>query len=227
MKTMTGKTDTDLKADVLAELKYEPSVKVTDIGVLVKDGSVTLNGYATSYPEKWAAVRAAKRVAGVKAIADDIEVKLPDALRHTDGDIGAAAAKQMDWYAIPTGTVKIMVRDGWITLEGEVEWWYQKNAAENAVQYLAGVKGVTNLITIKPTLAPSAIESAIKRAFERNAVLDAKTIRVETYGNKVTLRGDVRNYIERDEAERVAWAAPGVSSVDNQLKLEWSRDFVK
>jgi len=223
MKSNIKKSDTELKNDVLAELKYEPSVKVTDIGVLVKDGAVTLNGYATSYGEKWDAVRAAKRVAGVNAIADDIEVKLPYSLQRTDGDIAAAAARQIDWSTtIPTGTVKVTVREGWITLEGEVEWWYQKTSAESAVQYLAGVKGVTNLITIKPKLAPAGVENAIKSAFERSALLDAKKIQVETSGNKVVLRGKVRNHAERDEAERAAWAAPGVFSVDNQLKVAWS-----
>ena len=217
------KTDTELKSDVLAELKYEPSVKVTDIGVLVKNGVVTLKGFASSYGEKWDAARAAKRVAGVKAIADDIEVKLPDSQRRTDGDIAAAAAKQIEWSTtIPTGAVEVTVREGWITLEGEVEWWYQKNAAENVVQYLAGVKGVSNLITIKPKLAPAEVETAIKAAFERNALLDATKIQAETSGNKVVLRGKVRNYAERDEAERAAWAAPGVFSVDNQLQVAWS-----
>ena len=228
MTTTLDKTDVELKTNVLAELKYEPSVKITDIGVLVKDGTVTLNGYATSYGEKWDAVRAAKRVAGVKAIADDIEVKLPSSLRRTDGDIAAAAATQINWSTtIPEGTAKVTVREGWITLEGAVEWQYQKNAAENVVQYMAGVKGVDNLITIKPKLAAGEVESAIKQAFARNAVVDAKKIQVSTSGNKVTLRGEVRNYAERDEAERVAWAAPGVFFVDNQLKLEWSWGFAK
>jgi osmotically-inducible protein OsmY len=220
---LNKKSDTDLKRDVLAELKYEPSVKVTDIGVLVNDGTVTLNGYAANYGEKWDAVRATKRVAGVKAIADDIEVKLPDSQRRTDGDIATAAANQINCTTmIPTGTVSVTVREGWITLEGEVEWWYRKDAAGKAVQYLAGVKGVTNQILIKPTLAPSDVEKAIKLAFERNALLDAFKIQVETTGNRVVLRGTVRNYTEREEAERAAWAAAGVFSVDNQLKVEWS-----
>ena len=222
---MTGnrnKTDTELKMDVLAELRYEPSVKITDIGVLVKDGAVTLNGYATNYCEKWDAVCAVKRVAGVRAIADDIEVKLPDSQRRTDGDIAAASANQIDWSTtIPAGSVELTVREGRIKLEGEVEWRYQKNAAENAVQYLAGVRGVTNLITIKPKLAPADIETAIKSALARNALLDAKKIQVETTPGMVILRGIVRNYFEREEAERVAWAAPGVFSVENQLKVEW------
>ncbi|MGA3181053.1 MAG: BON domain-containing protein [Verrucomicrobiota bacterium] len=222
MSTIAKKSDTQLKTDVLAELKYEPSVNVTDIGVLVKDGAVTLNGYATSYGEKWDAVRAAKRVAGVKAIADDMEVKLPTSLRRTDGDIAASAVRQLNWSTtIPEGTVGITVRDGWITLDGEVEWWYQKTAAENAVMRLTGVKGVTNQITIKPKLAPAAVSTAIKSAFERNAILDANKIQVETSGNNVTLRGKVRSYAEKDEAERAAWAASGVSWVDNQLKVNW------
>ena len=147
MKTIDAKSDAEIKTDVLAELKYEPSVKVTDIGVLVKDGTVTLNGYATNYAEKWEAVRAAKRVAGVTAIADDIKVKLWDSFDRTDGDIATTAANQIKWItSIPTGKVQLTVSDGWITLEGELEWWFEKNEAERAVQSLAGVKGVTNEI---------------------------------------------------------------------------------
>jgi osmotically-inducible protein OsmY len=227
MKSNIKKSDSELKTDVLAELKYEPGVEVTDIGVLVKDGAVTLNGYVTSYGEKWDAVRATKRVAGVNAIADDIEVKLRDSVRHTDGEIAAAAANQINWSSttIPSEGIEVTVREGRITLEGEVEWWYQKISAESAVQYLAGVKGVTNLITIKPKLSPANIETDIQSAFKRNALFDAKKIQVEASGNKVILSGKVRNYGEREEAERVAWAAPGVYSVDNQIKVEWSCGF--
>ena len=222
MQTNVKKSDTELKNDVLAELKYEPSVKLSDIGVLVKDGTVTLNGYASNYSEKWNAVETAKRVGGVKALADDIVVKLPGSLLRTDGDIARAAANQINWcFSVPTGAVKVTVREGWITLEGEVEWWYQKNAAESVIRSLAGVKGVTNLITIKPKLVPTDIENTIKSAFERHAVLDAQKIQVETSGNKVILRGKVRNYAEREEAERAAWAAPGVFSVNNQLIVDW------
>jgi osmotically-inducible protein OsmY len=158
----------------------------------------------------------------VRAIADDIEVKLPDSIRRTDGEIAAAAANQIDWSTtIPRGAVVVTVSEGHLTLEGEAEWGYQKNAADKAMQYLAGVRGVANLITIKPKLAPGDIETALKSALARNALLDAKTIRVETSANIVLLRGTVRNYFEREEAERVAWAAPGVFSVENQLKVEW------
>ncbi len=222
MQTITKKTDATLKVDVLAELNYEPSVKVTDIGVLVKDGTVTLNGYATSYGEKWEAVRAVKRVAGVLAIADDIEVKLASSLQHNDGDIATAVIHQIDiGTSIPEGIVQATVRDGWITLEGNVEWWYQKNAAGQVVQHLAGVKGVSNFIEIAPKLKAAELETNIQSAFKRSAVLDAKHIRVETAGNKVILRGDVRNYQEREEAERVAWAAPGVLTVANHLEVKW------
>jgi osmotically-inducible protein OsmY len=228
MTTTLDKTDVELKTNVLAELKYEPSVKITDIGVLVKDGTVTLNGYANSYGEKWDAVRAAKRVAGVKAIADDIEVKLPFSIQRTDGDIAAAAATQIDWSStIPTGAVKVTVRAGRISLEGTVEWQYQRTAAENVVKYITGLKGVDNLIKIQPKPAGAEVESAIKLAFERSAVVDARKIKVTTSGNKVTLRGSVRNYAESDEAERVAWAAPGVFFVDNQLQLDWSWGITK
>jgi osmotically-inducible protein OsmY len=223
MSTITIKSDTEIKNDVLSELRYEPRVKVADIGVLVKDGTVTLNGFATSYGEKWDAVKAVKRIGGVKAIADDIEVKFPESLRRNDGDIATAAANQIEWSTtIPQGSVQVTVSEGRITLEGQVEWWYQKDAAEDGVRYLAGVNRVFNLITIKPKVTPAKIEAAIEAAFERSAVLDAKKIEIETSGNKVTLTGKVRNYTERDEAERVAWAAPGVYSVDNQLAVEWS-----
>jgi osmotically-inducible protein OsmY len=222
MKTTIEKTDTELKTDVLSELKYEPSVKVTDIGVLVQDGTVTLNGYATSYMEKGEAVRAAKRVAGVKAIADDIEVKFPNSLHRTDGGIAAAAANQINGsMIIPTGAIDVTVREGWITLSGEVEWWYQMNFAEQVVHHLPGVKGVSNLIAIKTKLTATGVETDIAAAFKRNAVVDANQIKVEILENKVVLRGEVRNHAERDEAERVAWAAPGVSSVENHLTVKW------
>ena len=224
MKTIAEKNDTELKNDVVAELKYEPSVNITEIGVLVKDGAVTLNGFATSYGEKWDAVSATKRVAGVRAIADDIVVKLPYSLVRTDGDIGAAAADQISWCSsIPAGTIKIVVRDGWITLEGGLEWGDQKSDAEDNLRRLSGVKGVTNLITIKSKPGARDLKKTIGSAFERSALLDAEKIEVEVEGNNVTLIGKVRNYAEREEAERVEWAAPGVWTVDNQIDINWYR----
>ena len=223
MKITLEKSDTEIKNDVLAELKYEPSVKVTDIGVLVKDGTVTLNGCATSYAEKWEAVRAAKRVAGVTAIADDITVKPWDSFVRTDSDIAATAAHQIKWItSIPTGKVQLTVSDSWITLDGELEWWFEKEEAERTVRSLAGVKGVSNLIKIKPKLSSSEIISEIKSAFERNSQLYDCGIEVEASEGKVTLRGTVYNFTEREEAVRVAWAAAGVLSVDDRLEIDWS-----
>jgi osmotically-inducible protein OsmY len=222
MQRTIEKTDTELQKDVMSELKYDPSVKVSDIGVLAKNGTVTLNGYATSYSEKWEAVHATKRVAGVKAIADDIEIQLPASYHRTDTDIAAAAINQIEWSTtIPNGTVQATVRDGWITLDGEVEWWYQKNAAGSLVKQMAGVKGVTNSISISPKVTKYEVETDIKSAFKRSAMLDAQHIRVETSGNNVILHGQVRNYSEYDEAERVAWSEAGVSSVDNRLEVDW------
>ena len=220
------KTDAELKKDILEELLYDPGVNVAEIGVLVKDGTVTLNGNVSSYSEKLNAVQATKRIAGVTAIADDIEVKLPESHRRTDGDIAAAAANQIKWSTtIPSGAVDVTVRDGWVTLEGKVEAWYQRLAAENVVKRLAGVKDVTNLVTITPKPVQAQIATSIKSAFERNALLDAGKIQVETSGSTVTLRGKVRNHAEKDEAERVAWTAPGVESVKNKLKVAWPWDL--
>jgi osmotically-inducible protein OsmY len=224
------KTDMELKDDVIAELKYEPIVKVTDIGVLVKNGTVTLNGYVSSYVEKLEAVQAVKRIAGVKAIADDIEIQLPASYHRNDGDIAAAATNQLNWATlIPPGTIQVTVRDGLITLEGEVEGWHQKTIAANVVRHLLGVKGVSNRLSLaqplqlqhEPTVKPVEVERAIKSAFKRSAVVDANKIRVETSGRSVELFGNVRNLAEREEAERAAWAAPGVFSVDNQLTVKW------
>ncbi|HAT11563.1 MAG TPA: hypothetical protein DCS97_13435 [Planctomycetes bacterium] len=216
------KSDLQIKTDVLSELQYEPAVKVTNIGVLVKEGIVTLHGSTASHGEKWHAVQAAKRVAGVKGIADEITVVLSEPHRRTDADIATAAVHQLEWSTtIPMGTTRVTVREGWVTLEGDVEWWYQKNAAEDVLQYMIGVKGIRNLINIRPLISAVDVEQSIRAAFDRHAMLDARKIEVETYGSKVTLIGKVANSAERDEAERVAWAAPGVLSVDNQIKLEW------
>jgi osmotically-inducible protein OsmY len=222
-QTMMTRNDADIKNDVLAELKYEPSVQVTDIGVLVNEGVVTLNGFATSFSERWAAVAAAKRVAGVQAVADDIQVKLLASPIHTDGDVAGAAMHQLNWCSlVPIGSTRVTVREGLVTLEGEVAYWYQKNAAENVVQSMPGVTGVLNMLTIKPTLQPSEISQAIRSSFERSALLDAEKITVVAVGTKVILTGRARNLTEREEAERAAWSAPGVTAVDNKITVEWS-----
>jgi osmotically-inducible protein OsmY len=215
------KTDSQLKSDILSELKYDPSVKYTDIGVSVKDGIVTLNGILSSYGQKWEAMRATKRVGGVEAIADEIEVKLSNSLKVSDTDIATAAAHHLDWSTtIPKGDVKVTVRDGWITLDGEVEWQYLKTSAADFLNHIKGVRGVSNMISIKPKLAKE-VKADIESAFRRNSMLDANKITVEANGSNVTLSGTVRNYSERDEAERVAWDAPGTFSVNNKLMVKW------
>lgn len=222
MTVIVEKTDTDLKRDVLAEMAFEPSIKVTDIGVLVKDGVVTLNGRTGTHGEKNNAVRAAMRVAGVVAVADDIEVDLPAFGSRTDGDIAAAAANRLAWSTlIPTGNVEVTVREGRITLDGTVEWGYQKEAAETALQHMAGVKAISNLITISPSLAGSNLEADIQMALKRSALVDASEIHVAASGSAVVLTGKVHNHTELEEAVRVAWSPQGVHTVDNQLKVDW------
>jgi osmotically-inducible protein OsmY len=217
------KTDTELQDDVLSELSYEPSVNITDIVVLVKDGTVTLNGYATSYIEKWAAVNAVKRINGVQAIIDEIEVNIPDAYYRTDEDITAAVIDRIAWSTtIPLDVVEVVVSDGWVSLAGEVEWWYQQNAAVDLVQQMMGVTGVSNRISVQSKAVKMAIEEDINLALKRSAIVDVDRIQVESENNKVVLRGDVRSFAARDEAERIAWSEPGVWSVDNHLGVNWS-----
>jgi osmotically-inducible protein OsmY len=214
------KSDLELKKAVLAELEFDSSVKVGEIGVSAKDGIVTLTGSAGSYAEKWAAARAVKRLAGVRGLAEDIVVKLPESARRTDTEIATTAVDAIKWLAtVPKDTVKITVREGWISLEGAVDSWHQKSAAEEAVRNRAGVRGVTNLIVINPKVAPGDVKEAIIAAFERHALLDARQIQVETNGGAVVLRGNVRSLIEQEEAEHAAWAAKGVTQVENRMIL--------
>ena len=204
------KNDVDLQRDVFDELKWEPAVHSTDIGVIVKDGVVTLEGVVDSYPEKWAAERAAKRVSGVKALALELEVKLPGFGKQTDADIAEAAENAFKWdVLVPQDRIKVTVEKGFLTLEGQVDWEFQRSAAKRAVQYLTGVNGVANAITVKPKVAPTDVKAQIEAALKRNAILDAQQIKVQADGGKVTLRGNVRSWVERDKAEAAAWAAPG------------------
>jgi osmotically-inducible protein OsmY len=216
-------TDKEIQQAVLRELEWEPQVRSTEIGVAVKDGIVTLTGYVDSYVKKYNAERAAKRVAGVKAVVNDLEVHLPVSSERTDEDIARAAVRALEnRITVPRDRIKITVREGWITLEGEVDWQYQKESAESAVRYLSGVKGVSNLIAVKPRISPSPAEvrSQIEAALRRSAELDAERITVETQGSKVILRGRVRSWAERDEAERAAWRAPGVTLVENLITVD-------
>jgi osmotically-inducible protein OsmY len=181
---------------------------------------VTLTGWVDSYTKRWAAEDAAHRVRGVKAVANDIEVQLSSSDKKTDADLAAAAVRTLEWDAlIPVDKVDITVSNGWVTMKGEVEWQYQKQDAERMIRRLTGVTGVTNLITVKPRVAPSALKEKIEKALIRSVETDAKRITVEVDGDAVILKGTVRSWAEREEAEREAWAAPGVASVDNRIKI--------
>src|SRR3989441_2844072 len=214
------RSDEEIQRDVLAELKWDPRLQPNEIGVIVKDGIGTLTGSVASYLKKWAAEEAAHRVRGVKAVANDVEVRLPGAGQRTDADIAAAALRALEWDAfVPVDKLDITVSKGWITLKGEVEWQFQKQDAEKVVRRLSGVRGVSNLITIKPRLSAFELEDKIEQALVRSAETDAQRITVEVQGSKVILKGTVRSWAERDEAERTAWSAPGVTSVDNRITI--------
>jgi osmotically-inducible protein OsmY len=214
------RSDTDIKRDVEDELRSDPTIDATDIAVAVKNGVVTLTGFARNYMDKFGAEAAAKRVADVVGLANDIEVGLSGADQRPDPEIARdAVAAVRSRLPLSSSSVRVVVDKGWVTLEGEVEWSYQREAAERAVRRVKGVKGVINSIQLKPSVAPVEIKRKIEEAFRRSAEIDASRITVEASGGEVVLRGTVRAWAERQEAERAAWKAPGVVKVDNRITI--------
>ncbi len=215
---MVVSSDATIQQDVLEELKGAPRLQPNEIGVIVTDGVVTLTGYVDSYAKKLAAQEAALHVHGVKVVANDIQVRLPGVSEHTDTDLALRARDVLLWDGeVPANNVSVTVSNGWVTLDGEVEHAYQKEAAELAVNHLAGVKGVSNLIMVQPQVAPEPLKEDIERALVRNAQTDARNIQVEVEGRKVILRGRVSSYAEKKAAEQTAWTQPGIAEVEDLL----------
>jgi len=215
------KTDIQIQKDVMEELKWLPDLNASEIGVAVKNGVVTLSGRVNAFSKKLSAEKAAKKISGVKAIAEDIEIGVSPIYKKTDAEIAAAVLDALQWHAsIQKEKVKIKVENGFVTLDGEVEWQYQRTNITSAIEHLDGIRGVYNLISVKPFLAPYDIEDKIAAAFKRNAMIDAEKITADVKGSKVILHGHVRSLEEKEAAINAAWYAPGVSAVESKLQIE-------
>ncbi|MEN5193264.1 BON domain-containing protein [Sphingobacterium faecium] len=215
------KTDLQIQKDVIDEFKWNPSVNSSEIGVAVKDGVVTLSGQVDSYLKKVTAENLAKKVAGVKALAEDIQVGVSPSYKKTDAEIAAAVLNALKWNSfVQQERIKIEVEDGVVRLDGDVDWNFQRVAIKNAIENLQGVKTVLNYVTIKPQAVPSDIENRIARAFMRSATIDSRAVHAQVIGNKVILTGTVHSLAEKYDAASAAWAAPGIVSVENNLEIE-------
>ena len=216
------KTNEELQKDVQDAIKWEPLLNAAEIGVTAKDGVITLTGTVDSYTKKSEAEDAAKNVAGVKAVVEKIDIKFGSTWQKDDNEIAKEVLNAIKWnWEVPDNKVKVKVEDGWVTLEGELHWNYQKEAAKRLVNNQVGVKGVTNKITIKSETHDEIEKEEIESALMRNGSIDNEDIRVKVSGNRVTLNGTVNSFYQRDEAERIAWNAPGVSTVDNELVIDY------
>jgi osmotically-inducible protein OsmY len=212
--------DIQLRQNILDELEFEPSIDAADIGVTADNGIVTLTGHVRTYAEKEAAERVVRRVKGVRGIAAEIEVRLFGPKETDDDDIARRAVRMLDWnVSVPKDSVQVRVLKGWVTLRGEVEWQYQKNAAYDAVRALGGVVGVSNLVELAPRLSAIDVKKRIEEAFQRDAEVEAEAIRIDVQGRKVTLTGKVKTWSERRAAERAAWSAPGISTLEDHLTV--------
>jgi osmotically-inducible protein OsmY len=213
-------TDAVIRDNVMAELEFDPSITHTAIGVTVSNGVVTLSGHVPSYAQKVAAERATQRVKGVRAVAQDLEVRLPFQVKHDDEEIASRAASILSWSVGRIAQLKAVVENGWVTLSGRTDWQYQRKDAERAVRALAGVQGVSNNIIVQPRLQPSEIKTRIAEALRRNAEFESEAIKIVVEGSRVTLSGKVKAWYERKIAEDAAWAAPGVSEVRDDISLQ-------
>ena len=214
-------TDSDIQKDVLAELNAEPNLRNDDLAVGVRDGVVTLAGYVDSYADKWRAERVVSKVKGVKAVVNELEVRLSSSSQRTDPEIARAAVNALQWNVlVPHDRIQVAVEDGWITLRGEVDWYYQKEEAERTVRNITGIKGVSNLITVAAVPTPSDVKQRITDTLRRGVQFDAERIAVEVTGHKAILKGTVRSYAEMQDAERAARKAPGITEVENRLTVD-------
>lgn len=215
------KTDNQIQQDVMDQLKWEPYLNAAQIGVAVKNGIVTLSGQVDTYSKKLIAENAAKKISGVKAIAEDIQIGVSPAYNKTDAEIAEAVLNALKWHtAVQEEKIKVKVEDGYVRLEGEVEWNFQRKNAALAIENLSGVRSVINLITVKPKISSSDIEEKINEAFKRSATIDAGKITAEVIGSKAILRGKVRSFAEKEDAENAAWFAPGITAVDSKIEIE-------